>query len=253
MSVKKAKPADLSTGRVNQKLRTRDTLVAVAAELIREGRSFSVGDVADLARVGRTTAYRYFPSQEQLLAHAALWKLAHIEHFEFDRIFEGRASVVDKVDALVRASDKSIREYEKEYRAMLRASLEAAATSREVLPRRSAFRRDMVTEALAGMDKRLGRERLERLVAAICMVIGIEAQVVTRDVCLLPLDRARQIKRWAAEALVRAALAEAGELQVKAKQRAGVRNRGEQSDGQGRHGNRDVAQPAVGARRRALG
>src|SRR5262245_11883834 len=253
MTVKKAGPADLSTGRVNQKLRTRDTLVAVAAELIRKGRSFSVGEVADLARVGRTTAYRYFPSQEQLLAHAALWKLAHIEHFEFDRIFEDKASVLDKVDALVSASDKSTCDYEAEYRAMLRASLEAAAASREPLPRRSPFRRDMVAKALAGTEKSLGRERLERLAAAICIVMGIEALIVTRDVCLLPAERARAIKRWAAGALVRAALAETKELSVKPSARAGRRNQGEQGDGKGRHGDRNVAQPAAGARRRALG
>src|SRR5262245_42199737 len=252
MTVKKAGPADLSSGRVNQKLRTRDTLVAVAAELIREGRSFSVADVADLARVGRTTAYRYFPSQEQLLAHAALWKLAHNEHFEFDRIFEGKASVLDKVDALVSASDKSTHDYETEYRAMLRASLEAAAASDEPLPQRSPFRRDMVAKALSGMES-LGRERLERLAAAICIVIGIEALIVTRDVCLLPAERAREIKRWAAGALVRAALAETKEVPVKPKKQPGRRNQGEQGDGKSRHGDRNVPQPAIGARRRALG
>jgi AcrR family transcriptional regulator len=253
MSVKKPGPADLSTGRVNQKLRTRDTLVAVAAELIREGRSFSVGDVADLARVGRTTAYRYFPSQEQLLAHAALWKLAHIEHFEFDRIFDGKASVLDKVDALVSASDKSTRDYETEYRAMLRASLDAVATSHEPLPRRSPFRRDMVAKALAGMERSLGCERLERLASAICIVMGIEALIVTRDVCLLPAERAREIKRWAADALVRAALAEAKDKPAKPGARADRRHQGEQSDGKSRHGDRNVAQPAARPRRRALG
>src|SRR5262245_476790 len=253
MTVKKAGPADLSTGRVNQKLRTRDTLVAVAAELIRKGRSFSVGEVADLARVGRTTAYRYFPSQEQLLAHAALWKLAHIEHFEFDRVFENKDSVLDKVDALVSASDKSIRDYEAEYRAMLRASLEAAASSHELLPRRSSFRRDMVAKALAGMEKSFDRECLERLASAICIVMGIEALVVTCDICLLPAERGREVKRWAARALVRAALAEVEEVPVEPRRRTGRRQQGEQSDGKSRHGDRNVPQPAARARRRALG
>lgn len=226
MNVRKAGAADLSTGRVNQKLRTRDTLVGVAAELIRQGRSFSVGEVADLARVGRTTAYRYFPSQELLLAHAALWKLTHVELFEFKRAFEGKGSALDKIDALVSASDKSTRDHEKEYRAMLRVSLEVASAPREVLPRRSAFRREMVTKALAETETALGRARLDRLVAAICMVMGIEALVVTRDVCLLPPERAKEIKRWAAGALVRAALAETDELPVKPKGRT-VSGRGQ--------------------------
>src|SRR5262249_26209128 len=149
--------------------------------------------------------------------------------------------------------DRSTHDYETEYRAMLRASLEAAAPSRELLPQRSPFRREMVAKALAGVEKPLGRERLERRASAICIVMGIEALIVTRDVCLLPAERAREIKRWAAGVLVRAALAEAKKLPAEPKARAGHRNQGEQSNGQGRDGHRNVAQPAARARRRALG
>ena len=49
---------DLSVGRVDQKLRTRDALVNVAAGFIRLGEDFSVADVADRAEVSRPTAYR---------------------------------------------------------------------------------------------------------------------------------------------------------------------------------------------------
>jgi AcrR family transcriptional regulator len=210
MTVKNSSRVALDSGRVNQKLRTRDHLVAVAAELIREGHNFSVGDVADLARVGRTTAYRYFPTQDQLLAHAAVWKLARLEHFDYAQIFDGKTSPFERVDAVVGASDKSTRDYEKEYRTMLRVSLGGT----ELLPQRTAFRREILAKALCGTEATLGRERLERVISAICMVIGIEALVVTRDVCLLSPERSRQIKRWAADALLRKALAEATEARV---------------------------------------
>ena len=123
----------LATGRVNQKLRTRDTLVTVAAELLRRGKQFSVADVADRARVGRTTAYRYFPTLELLMAHAALWKIARLEQNEFDHVFD-RPAARERVDALVVASDRSTRLHEKEYRAMLRMSLEHAPRSEQLLP-----------------------------------------------------------------------------------------------------------------------
>ena len=59
-------------GRINQKRRTRAAIVAAAAELVRQGKSPTVAEVADAALVSRATAYRYFPSQEYLLAEAAL-------------------------------------------------------------------------------------------------------------------------------------------------------------------------------------
>src|ERR1039457_2228238 len=55
-------------GRVRQKARTRDALVAATRQLLKEGVTPSVEQAADAARVSRTTAYRYFPSQRVLLA-----------------------------------------------------------------------------------------------------------------------------------------------------------------------------------------
>jgi AcrR family transcriptional regulator len=207
LKVKVSPRTSLDTGRVNQKARTRDALVAVAAEMIAEGHDFTVGEVAERARVGKTTAYRYFPTQDILAAYAAVWKTAHLEHLEFDRVLDNKSSVADKLDALVAHSDKSTRDHEKEYRTMLRASLEAAPPAQE-LPRRSAFRHEIVSKAMSGLEKTLGKERFERVVSALCLFVGIEALVVTRDICRLPPERAKDVKRWAAQALLQMALNE---------------------------------------------
>ena len=81
--------ADLKIGRVNQKLRTRDTLVNVAAEFIRRGKDFSVADVADRARVSRPTAYRYFSTPELLRAQATLFAAGRIETTALDQVAQG--------------------------------------------------------------------------------------------------------------------------------------------------------------------
>src|SRR5271154_6279517 len=64
--------ANLESGRVRQKLRTRDQLVASTIKMVRAGRTPTVAEVADEAGGGRTTAYRYFPTPESLLAEAVL-------------------------------------------------------------------------------------------------------------------------------------------------------------------------------------
>src|SRR4051812_37137151 len=61
-----------SFGRMNQKRRTRAALMTAAAEFVRRGETPSILQVADAALVSKSTAYRYFPSQDALLAEALL-------------------------------------------------------------------------------------------------------------------------------------------------------------------------------------
>ncbi|HEX2737334.1 MAG TPA: helix-turn-helix domain-containing protein, partial [Acidimicrobiia bacterium] len=57
-------------GRVEQKRRTRDALIAATRELIARGVSATVEAAADEASISRSTAYRYFPNQRALLIAA---------------------------------------------------------------------------------------------------------------------------------------------------------------------------------------
>src|SRR5687768_11816512 len=59
-----------STGRTAQKMRTRKALVDAARALIVSGVTPTVEEAADAASISRTTAYRYFPNQRDLLIAA---------------------------------------------------------------------------------------------------------------------------------------------------------------------------------------
>ena len=59
-----------STGRTAQKMRTRKALVDAARTLIANGVTPTVEEAADAASISRTTAYRYFPNQRDLLVAA---------------------------------------------------------------------------------------------------------------------------------------------------------------------------------------
>jgi len=54
---------------VLQKARTRDALVAATRQLMRAGVTPAVEQAADVTRVSRTTAYRYFSSQRAPRRH----------------------------------------------------------------------------------------------------------------------------------------------------------------------------------------
>ena len=65
-----------AAGRANQKARTRAALLQAATELVRDGRPPSIPEVADRALISVATAYRYFPSAEELWFEASTTAVA---------------------------------------------------------------------------------------------------------------------------------------------------------------------------------
>ncbi len=188
-------------GRSRQKLRTRSALLAAARDLIAQGRSPTVDDAAAAAAVSRTTAYRYFANQAQLLAAA---------HPETEaRSLLPRAAPKDpaaRLDAVIARMTRIVLETEAQQRTMLRLSLEPAHT--EPLPLRQGRAIKWIEDALDPLRDRLPPARLRRLALAIRTAVGIEALVWLTDVAGLPRKEAVRLMRWSASALLRGALAE---------------------------------------------
>jgi AcrR family transcriptional regulator len=201
--------SNLTGGRTNQKLRTHLALVEAAAQLVREGKTFTVAEAADRARVGRTTAYRYFPSVETLVVHASLYAVTEVEKQSIGAALESKTSPDNRLRAVIEASDQSIADHEYLYRTMLRISLNAETSEEGELPRRSNVRKEVLDSAIGALRKQLGEKHYERLTAALSLFLGIEAAVVMRDVCMLPPEKARDVKVWGASLILEGALREA--------------------------------------------
>jgi AcrR family transcriptional regulator len=196
--------AALHTGRVNQKRRTQQALMAAALALRDEGRQPTLQDVADRALVSRATAYRYFASMDTLMAMA-----------QFERAMPALEEVFrrgdDPVRALGRAAERInglLLDDERAAHALLRGAmqdwLDSPAGARPPRPGRRMQLIDPIVAACAG---RLDAAARRRLRGALALVIGAEAVVSLRDVAGVPVAQALAISRWAAETLVRAALA----------------------------------------------
>jgi AcrR family transcriptional regulator len=200
------------TGRVNQKRRTRAAIVTAAAELLQQGKSPTVAEVADAAAVSRATAYRYFPTQEYLLSEATLNSVRG----EVDQILEAaecsNAPEV-RLDAVIQGLQERIVRQEAGFRALLRLSLEQPFEQKDGqevrAPRRRGGRRiGWIEGALAPVWDRLDQQTKERLVGALSLCMGIDALVVLRDICGYSPQQAVEISRWAAHALLGAGLEE---------------------------------------------
>jgi AcrR family transcriptional regulator len=201
-------------GRINQKRRTRDAVLAAAQHLLRAGQTPSVAEAADVARVSRATAYRYFPTQKYLLIEAALESAKTAINELLVRAVPSDDPAV-RLDTLVQALQQVTLEQEDAFRTLLQLSLESHAAGGQqgdVLEGRlrGGRRIGWIEEALRplGPSFKNAPATFRRVVAALALCLGIEALIVLRDVCGLEAAEAVEVSRWAAQALLQAGLSE---------------------------------------------
>jgi AcrR family transcriptional regulator len=192
----------------NVRRRTRGAMTDAATRLVREGASPSVTEVADAAGVSRATAYRYFPTQESLLAEIIVPDLeAALAAEALPEDLESRFGA-----AFTKIWSSNIT-HEAAYRTILRRGLErppgeSIEDEEEAGSIRAGRRVRWLRNALEPAREWMDEESFERLVAAMCLCVGIESLVVLRDVCGLKDKEAEEVARWAAFALLRAGFGE---------------------------------------------
>jgi AcrR family transcriptional regulator len=194
------KPADRS----NQKRRARKALLEAAGRLMRDGGRPTLEEVAEEALISRATAYRYFSGLDALLVEASL----DVETPTAETLF-GADSSSDPV-ARVQRADAALHEMmvanEPALRRMLIQSLERGLKPGDGdLPSRQNRRTPLIEAALAPARGEFEPKALDRLTKALAMIVGTEGMVAAKDVLQLSDDEARQVKRWAIQALVDAA------------------------------------------------
>ena len=191
-----------STGRIQQKGRTRDALIAAARELLSQGLTPTLEAAALAASVSRTTAYRYFPDQRALL-------VAAYPHIEEQSLLgpEPPGDVVARLEIVAESQTRRILAYEPEMRAVLRLSLDGDSSQRPQLPMHRGLRIGWIEDALAPLRGRLPEQELLRLTYGIGATLGIEAFVWLTDIARVSRTDAVAIMRSNAAGLLRAALA----------------------------------------------
>lgn len=194
-----------TNGRANQLLRTRKDLLLATARLTRQGRSPSLEDIAEEARVSRATAHRHFPDLSALLVEATLdIATPQAERLFRDGLPDDPASRLERVDD---AFNEMIVDNEHALRLMLMHSLAGSVrrTGEPRVPARQNRRTPLIDAALAPCRQQFKPGTLKMLTKALALVIGTEAMLVMKDVLQLDDAEARRVKRWAIRALVEAA------------------------------------------------
>ncbi len=202
--------------------RTRKLMLETAISLMQQGETPSVSDVAEAAGVSRATAYRYFPSQADLVHAVVDEALGPILEWQSDS-----ADATERVETLLAETMPRIIEFEATFKAALKLSLEQwarrrAGTLGEEPPFKRGHRIDLLQEALAPVRKTLPRGQYQRLARALSLVYGLEAVIVLKDLWGLDDGEVQAVTQWTARALVRGAVAETA---ARRRQLAKARNR----------------------------
>jgi AcrR family transcriptional regulator len=189
-------------GRVNQKARTRQALIAATRQLLADGAIPTMEGAAAAAKVSRTTAYRYFPSVHALLV--ATYPQAEEESLLGSDPPRDPAS---RLRMVAENHTRRILRNEPEMRAVLRLSLESDPSRDLGLPMHRGLRIGWIEDALAPLRSQLDEDQLRQLVYGIGATLGIEAFVWLTDVAGLSREDAAATIRSNALGLLRAATA----------------------------------------------
>jgi AcrR family transcriptional regulator len=199
---RQAKGSNATSGRSNQKARTRQALVAATAELIREGKAPSIPDAAERALMSPATAYRYFSSAQSLWEEASLEIIEDWDTGQIDQVGDDPRA---RLDAVVQGVGWHMLDDELPYRNLVRASLErwyeqSGLPAHERMPVRQGRRMVYNTKVVEPLRDELPDVAIDQLINALALVWGTEAVLVLRDVCRLDTEQAKhtmlRAARW---------------------------------------------------------
>lgn len=179
-----------------------------ATELIAAGEQPTVLQVAEAAGISKSTAYRYFPSQELMYAEILLSATVGADRQDVDAAAGREGDVAARIDRVIRADHELTVKHEHALRTGLRAYL-LLVDSYPDAPLEPSNRVRYLTTALAPLADRLSAVAMRRLVAALALCVGVEAALITQVSCGLSTEESEEVKRWAPAALLRGALDDA--------------------------------------------
>ena len=190
----------LGTGRKNQKLKTRDSILKSTQELMVQNNDFTLEDVAKKAEISRATIYRYYSRIDVLAAEAIL----DLNTKSSEEIIE-EVKAKELVDAIIYIQDY-YNQLTIDHEAGFRKYMSVVLGAEEGKKMRGARRKKTLKMLLEKKGKNLDAREKENLINLATVLMGIEAFVVTKDVCGLNNKQSKEVLNWGLEKILRTVL-----------------------------------------------
>lgn len=187
---------------VGTRAKTFNALMQTAMSLLEQGRVPSITELAAATGVSRATAYRYFPTQSDLVAYVVDESLGPI------KTWESNETVVRKrIEALLHFTYPQLEMHEGALRAALQVSLQQWAAVRAQkpvdVPLIRGNRRRLVNMAAAPWKGKVSEEDYNRFLRGFSIIYGTEVFLVLKDIWGMEIDEIQDIVQWMGKAMVR--------------------------------------------------
>ncbi|APC13088.1 MULTISPECIES: TetR/AcrR family transcriptional regulator [Providencia] len=189
--------------------RTYVLLVTTALDLFEKGAMPSVSELALEAGVSRATAYRYFPTQTDLITAVVNESLGPILTWRPQSV-----KTEERIDELLTYAFPRMFEHEGVLRAALQASLQQWAQGRStplsIKDKRleRGNRKDILTMVTSPMKSEFPQEIIDKVIRAFSVIYGSEIFLVLKDIWKMEDSQVTELAQWMAKAIMNQAVAD---------------------------------------------
>ncbi|WP_419209986.1 TetR/AcrR family transcriptional regulator [Providencia manganoxydans] len=193
--------------------RTYILLVNTALELFEKGGMPSVSELAIEAGVSRATAYRYFPTQSDLIAATVNASLGPILTWR-----PQSEKTEERIKELLSFALPRMFEHEGALRAALQVSLQQWAEGRSLNlnPKEKRLergnRKDILAMVTAPMKGEFPAELIDKVIKAFSVIYGSEIFLVLKDIWKQNDSEVIELTQWMAKAIINQAIADKNAL-----------------------------------------
>ena len=189
----------LESGRIGQKRKTRELLLATAKKMLVKGENISVEQVALVAGISKATAYRYFSNKDILLKEASLQR----DLMDKDDLF-GDIDVCNlnaRIEKLIDYHFEVLTTNEDVFRLYLGAIMQNSVRDKKNYSR-GGKRILLIAEALLPLKKEISKETFDKMVNAISLLMGIESISILKDICGLENGSIQEMWKWMIQKII---------------------------------------------------
>jgi len=185
----------IKSGRINQKLETRDKILTSAQYFINKGLEFTLEDIAKKSGISRATIYRYYSKVEILANEAGL----DISTISPENIIENLKE--KNTEEIILGIQNYYNTLAIDHEGAFRKYLCTVLASNPSEIKRGARRKK--TLQLAFENTSINKKEKEKLVNLLTLLMGIEPLIVTKDVSGLNNNQSMEIMKWGVQLILK--------------------------------------------------
>lgn len=186
---------NISSGRINQKLKTQQRILETAKKMLLSKKDFSLEDVAAKMQISRATIYRYYPNIDILCLDVAI-AMTNKDPEDFSFYVKD----MDLAQSLFYVQDyfnNLIQKHETPFRKYLSLVLDKSVKGEKASGHRGGRRPKTLGIVMEPFREEIGNKNFDNLKNIVTVLCGIEPLIANKDVNRLNNRESNELLKWA--------------------------------------------------------